>query len=69
METPGKIPGKVPSEGEVLLGFIELQCMVESSLIHTLSSSAGNIDALKDMPLTSLNLRCTNLEGRPRYQS
>ena len=51
------------------LGFIELQCMVESSLIHIHFSSVGNIDALKDMPLTSLCLRHTNLEGRSKYQS
>ena len=48
-------------------GFIESQCMVEPSLIHTLSpftfSSAGNIDALKDIPLTSLDLTNTSLQG------
>ena len=54
---------------DLTLGFIELQCMVESSLIHTLFSSAGNIDALKDMPLTSLDLSYTILEGRSKYKS
>ena len=51
------------------LGFIELQCMVESSLIHILFSSVGNINALKDMPLTSLDLAYTKVQGRSRYQS
>ena len=53
----------------ITLGFIELQCMVESSLIRTHLSSVGNIDALKDMPLTSLDLYRTKVEGRSRYQS
>ena len=53
----------------ITLGFIELQRMVESSHIHTHFSSVGNIDALKDLPLTSLDLAGTQVEGRSRYQS
>ena len=52
----------------ITLGFIELQCMVDLSLIRTHFSSVGNVDALKDMPLTFLNLAYTNLGGRSGYQ-
>ena len=54
---------------DITLGLVKLQCMVESLLIHTLFASVGNIEALKGMPLTSLNLSKTGLKGRPKYQS
>ena len=83
METPGgqvgtfleEFPVRVRSAGPhpwQRLGSIELQCMVESSLIRTHSPplhTAGNIGALKDMPLTALDLSCTAVKGRPGYHS